>query len=64
MIIGSHKQLVKISVDNVTVGDAMIEPVTSVRNVGVWFYQHMTMISDHVGKIYSKGSTVSFTNNK
>ena len=37
----------------VTVGDAMITPVTSVRNLGVWFDQHMTM-NDHIGKVCSK----------
>jgi len=50
MIIGSLKQLAKISMDSVTVGDAMIKPVTSPRNLGVWFDQHMTM-SDHIKKI-------------
>ena len=39
--------------DSVTVGYAMIKPVTSLRNLGVWFDQHMTM-SDHIGKICSK----------
>ena len=53
IIIGSRKQLAKISVDSVTVGDAMIKPVTSLRNLGVWFDQDMTM-SDHIGKIRSK----------
>ena len=53
MIIGSRKQLAKISVDSVTVGDAIIKPVTYVRNLGVWFDQHVKM-SDHIGKICSK----------
>ena len=53
MIIGSRKQLAKISVDSVTVGDAMIKPVISLRNLGVWFDQRMT-ISDLIGKICSK----------
>ena len=53
MIIGSRKQLAKISVDRVTVGDAIIKPVTYVRNRGVWFDQHVKM-SDHIGKICSK----------
>ena len=50
MIIGSRKQIAKISVDSVKVGDAIIKPITSVRNLGVWFDQHMKM-SDHIGKI-------------
>ena len=53
MIIGSRKQLAKISVDSVAVGDVIIKPVTYVRNLGVWFDQHVKM-SDHIGKICSK----------
>ena len=53
MIIGSRQQLAKIRVDSISVGDAMIKPVTSLRNLGVWFDQHMTM-SDHIGKAFSK----------
>ena len=53
MIIGSRQQLAKIRVDSISVGDAMIKPVTSLRNLGVWFDQHMTM-SDHIGKVCSK----------
>ena len=43
MIIGSRQQLVKISVESVTVGDTMIKPIISLRNIGVWFDHHMTM---------------------
>ena len=53
MIIGSRQQLAKIRVDSISVGDAMIQPVTSLRNFGVWFDQHMTM-SDHIGEVCSK----------
>ena len=53
LIIGSRQQLAKINVESVTVGDAMIKPVTSVRNLGSWFDQHMTM-NDHIGKVCSK----------
>ena len=53
LIIGSRQQLTKINVEGVTVADAMITPVTSVRNLGVWFDQHMTM-NDHIGKVCSK----------
>ena len=35
MITGSHQQLAKIRVDNISVGDAMIKPVTFLRNLGV-----------------------------
>ena len=50
MIIGSCKQLAKISEDSVTVSGAMIKPITPLRNLGVRFDQHMTMS----GKICSK----------
>lgn len=53
MIIGSRKQLAKISVDSITVGDAMMKPVTSLQNLGVWFDRHMTM-SDNIKKMFSK----------
>ena len=53
LIIGSRQQLANINVEGVTLGDAMITPVTSVRNLGVWFDQHMTM-NDHIGKVCSK----------
>ena len=53
MIIDSRKQLAEISVDSVTVGDAMIKPGTSLRNLGAWFDQHMTM-SVNIEKMSSK----------
>ena len=53
MGIGSRKQLADISVDRVTVGDAMIKPGTSLRNLGAWCDQHMTM-SVNIGKMCSK----------
>ncbi|KAK2551967.1 hypothetical protein P5673_026963 [Acropora cervicornis] len=53
MIIDSRKQLAEISVDSVTVGDAMIKPGTSLRNLGAWFDRHMTM-SVNIGKMSSK----------
>ena len=53
IIIGSRQQLPKIIADSITVGDALIMPVTSVRNLVTWFDQHMSM-SDHIGKICSK----------
>ena len=52
MITDSRKQLAEISVDSVTVGDAMIKPGTSLRNLGAWFDQHMTMVN--IGKMCSK----------
>ena len=42
LIIDSRQQLAKIDVDSITVDDALIKPVTSVRNHGAWFDQHMS----------------------
>lgn len=53
MIIGSRQQLVKISVESVTVCDTMIKPIISLRNLGLWFDQQTTM-SDHIGRICSR----------
>ena len=53
MIFGSRKQLAKISVDIVTVGDAMMKTITSLQNLGVWFDQHMTL-SDNIKNMFSK----------
>ena len=56
MIIVSNKQLPKISVDSVTVGDAMIKPVTSLRNLNIWFDQHNER-SHWEGKVSSTWSS-------
>jgi len=53
MIIGSRQQLVKISVESVTVSGTTIKPIISLRNLGAWFDQNMTM-SDHIGRICSR----------
>ena len=43
IIIGSRQQLPNSIADSITVGDTLIKPVTSVRNLGTWFDQHMSM---------------------
>ena len=53
IIIGSHQQLSKVTIDSVKVGDSEIKPIESVRNLGAWFDKRMTM-NVQVGKICSK----------
>ena len=44
MIIGTRKQLTQVNIDGPTVGESGIAPVTSVRNLGSWFDQNLSMI--------------------
>ena len=53
LVVGSRRQLSKIAIDSITVGDSTIQPVNSVRNLGTWFDSNMSM-SIHIGKICSK----------
>ena len=53
LIIGSHGQLSKIKINSIMVGDAIIEPVKSTRNLGNWFDEHMAM-DIHIGNICNK----------
>jgi len=50
LIIGTRHLLTKISIDSILVGDSVIKPLDSVRNLGNWFDCHMSL-DDHVGKI-------------
>lgn len=52
LIIGSRKQLAKVTVNSMHVGESIITPV-AVRNLGAWFDDQMSM-SVHVGKVCSK----------
>ena len=53
LIIGSRQQLEKTSIDSIIIGDTVIKPLESVRNLGAWFDAHMRM-NVHIGKICSK----------
>ena len=44
MIIGTRKQLAKVNIDGLSVGESIIAPVTSVRNLGSWFDRNLSMI--------------------
>ena len=52
-IIGSRQQLAKINVDSTTADYDLIRAVTSVRNLGTWFDQHVLM-SEYIGKMRNK----------
>jgi len=55
MIIGTRKQLAKVNIDGLSVGESIIAPVTSVRNLGSWFDQNLSMIP-HINKICKAAS--------
>ena len=43
LLVGTRKQLTKVSIDGVRVGDYNISPSPSVRNLGTWFDPHLDM---------------------
>ena len=47
LIIGTERQLSRVSVDKIKIGQAEVSPVSSVRNLGTWFDSHLDM-STHV----------------
>ena len=49
-IIGTHQQLEKTSIESIIIGDSVIKPLESVRNLGSWLDAHMRM-DVHIGKI-------------
>ena len=53
LIIGTHQQLVKTSIETITIGDTLIKPLESVQNLESWFDAQMRM-NVHIGKICSK----------
>ena len=55
MIIGTRKQLAKVNIDGLSVGESIIAPVTSVRNLGSWFDQNLSM-TPHINKICKAAS--------
>ena len=50
LIIGTRQQLEKTSIESIIIGDTLIKPLESVRNLGSWFDAHMRM-NVHIGKI-------------
>ena len=55
MNIGTRKQLAKVNIDGLSVGERIIAPITSVRNLGSWFDQNLSMIP-HINKICKAAS--------
>ena len=55
MIIGTRKQLAKVNTDGLSVGESIIAPVTSIRNLGSWFDQNLS-IKPHINKICKAAS--------
>ena len=49
LIIDTERQLSKVSVDKIKIGQAEVSPASSVRNLGTWFDSHLDM-STHVTK--------------
>ena len=43
LIIGTEKQLSKVSVDEIKVGQTEVASVSSVRDLGTWFDSHLDM---------------------
>ena len=44
LLIGSRQQLSKIALPGVTIGESLIAPATTVRDLGAVFDMHMTMV--------------------
>ena len=52
---GTRRQLAKVTVDGLSVGESILAPTTSVRNLGSWFDQNLSMIP-HINKICKAAS--------
>ena len=50
LIIGTRQQLEKTSIESIIIGDTVIKPLESVRNLESWFDAHMRM-KVYIGKI-------------
>ena len=54
MLLGTSHQLAKVNIREIAVGNCVIKPVKSLRNLGVVFDQQLKM-SDHVNSVCKKG---------
>ena len=52
MIIGTHQQLKKVTIDQLLVGDMRVIPVSNVKDLGVWLDSHLKF-DVHITKTYS-----------
>jgi len=44
LIIGTSQKLKKVRIDTLSVGDAIISPVASARNLGAYFDSNITLV--------------------
>ena len=51
LVIGTNKQLSKVSVSSIRVGDVDVIPVYSAKNLGSWFETHIDMAT-HITKTW------------
>ena len=49
LIIGTYQQLEETSIESIIIGDTLIKPLESVRNLGSWLNAHMRM-NVHIGQ--------------
>ena len=49
MLIGTRQQLQKVNLNDITVGDTVVEAKSVVRNLGSWFDRNLDM-SSHISK--------------
>ena len=63
IIIGSRHQLSKVRMDSINVGLSEIKSASSLRDLGAWFDECMTM-NKHVSKVCSKAFGALFKINK
>ena len=52
LVIGTSKQLSKVSVSRIWVGDVDVIPVYSAKNLGSWFDSHMDMVTKTCGSAF------------
>ena len=53
LIVSLLRQLSKVTMASIKIGDCDIQPLKHIRNLGTWFDNHMSM-NIHIGKVCSK----------
>ena len=54
LMIGTKQQLEKVNITEIKVGDSLIKPVSSARNLGVIFDSNMSM-AQHINQVCKRG---------
>ena len=57
MLIGTSQQLQKVNLNDITVGDTVVEVKSVVRNLGLWFDRNLDM-SSHMSKQRARHSII------